>query len=200
MPPSILGRERDGDTDPQKKDYIIDRKNRLNAPGYIARAWAHYNTFRGAPFPRQMSQSEGNCTNQSPNQTPMRPGRCHSCARQRHPDTMYNITPPIKERLPSDAQKMVKNPRENKISKPSKSWPCTNQGLNYHSGCGPSAQPIGPSTQVRRAERDYPPPHVGPQQALVLQPQMSLWPPTPKATINPSFSFFCFGVSTDLRL
>ena len=43
---------------PQRKDYIINRQNRLNAPGYIARAWAHYNTFRGAPFPREMSQSE----------------------------------------------------------------------------------------------------------------------------------------------
>ena len=40
---------------PQRKDYIINRQNRLKAPGYIARAWAHYNTFRGAPFPRQMS-------------------------------------------------------------------------------------------------------------------------------------------------
>ena len=31
-----------------------------------------------------------------PNQTPMHPGRCHSCASQRHPDTMHNITPPHK--------------------------------------------------------------------------------------------------------
>ena len=37
---------------PQRKDYIISKQNRLNAPGYIARTWAHYNTFRGAPFPR----------------------------------------------------------------------------------------------------------------------------------------------------
>ena len=37
---------------PQRKDYIINKQNRLNAPGYIARTWAHYNTFRGAPFPR----------------------------------------------------------------------------------------------------------------------------------------------------
>ena len=28
---------------PQRKDYIINRQNRLNAPGYIARTWAHYN-------------------------------------------------------------------------------------------------------------------------------------------------------------
>ena len=49
--PSTLGRERREQTIPQIKDYIINKQNRLNAPGYIARAWAHYNTFRGAPFP-----------------------------------------------------------------------------------------------------------------------------------------------------
>ena len=81
---------------PQRKDCIIDKQNALNAPGYIVRVWAHYNTFRGAPFPHIMSQSEGICPNQSPNQTPMRPGQCHSCASQRHPDTMHNITPPHK--------------------------------------------------------------------------------------------------------
>ena len=43
---------------PHRKNYIINWQNRLNAPGYIARAWAHYNTFRGAPFPREMSQNE----------------------------------------------------------------------------------------------------------------------------------------------
>ena len=88
--PSTLGRERRERSIPQRKNYIINRQNRLNAPGYIARAWAHYNTFRGAPFPREMSQSEGSCTNQSPNHTPMRLGRCHSCTSQRHPDTMHN--------------------------------------------------------------------------------------------------------------
>ena len=44
-------------------------------------------------------------------------------------DTRIQCTtslPPIKERLPLDAQRMVKNPRENKISKPLKSWSCTN--------------------------------------------------------------------------
>ena len=40
--PVLLGRERDGDTNPQRKDYIIDKHNKLNAPGYIVRAWAHY--------------------------------------------------------------------------------------------------------------------------------------------------------------
>ena len=89
--PSTLGRERREQTIPQIKDYIIDRQNKLNAPSYIARAWAHYNTIRGAPFPREMSQSEGNCTNQSPNQTPMHPRQCQCCARQRHMDTMHNI-------------------------------------------------------------------------------------------------------------
>ena len=55
----VLWVERDADQQiPQRKYYIINRQNRLNAPGYIARAWAHYNTFRGAPFPRQMSQCE----------------------------------------------------------------------------------------------------------------------------------------------
>ena len=68
--PSTLGRERDGFP---KKRLHDQQQNRLNVPGYIAKAWAHYNTFRGAPFPREMSQSEGNCTNQSPNQTAMRP-------------------------------------------------------------------------------------------------------------------------------
>ena len=49
----VLWAERDTqEQNPQVKDYIISRQNRLNAPGYIARAWAHYNAFRGAPFPR----------------------------------------------------------------------------------------------------------------------------------------------------
>ena len=49
----VLWAERDANTKiPQRKDYIISKQNRLNAPGYIARMWAHYNTFRGAPFPR----------------------------------------------------------------------------------------------------------------------------------------------------
>ena len=107
--------------------------------------------------------------------------------------------PPIKERLPSDAQRMVKNPRENKIPKPLESWPGINQGLNYHSGCGPSAQPIGPSTQVWHAEHNYPP-HVGPQQALVLQPQTRLWPHTPKATIKSSSGSLCSGAGADPQL
>ena len=60
-----------------------------------------------------------NCTKPIPNQTPMHPRRCHSCASQRHPDTMHNIThPPIKERLPSDAQRMVKNPNKQKKLNP----------------------------------------------------------------------------------
>ena len=45
VPPSTLGRKRDGDTNPQRKDYIIEQQNALNAPGYIARAWAHYNNI-----------------------------------------------------------------------------------------------------------------------------------------------------------
>ena len=53
--------------------------------------------------------------------------------------------------------------------------------------------------QVWRAERNYPP-HVDPQQALVLQPQTCLWPHTPRATINPSSGFLCSGVGTDPRL
>ena len=78
------------DAVPQRKDYIIEQQNALNAPSYIAKVWAHYKTFRGAPFPHKMSQSEGICPNQSPNQTPMHPRQCHSCASQRHPDTMHN--------------------------------------------------------------------------------------------------------------
>ena len=85
----------EGDAVPQIKDYIIDKHNALNALGYIARVWAHYNTFRGAPFPHKISQSEGICSNQSPSQTPMRQGRCHSCASQRHPDTMHNSILPV---------------------------------------------------------------------------------------------------------
>ena len=90
----VLG-ERERDRFPKKRLHN-QQQNKLNVPGYIARAWAHYNTFRGAPLPQIMSQSEGNCTNQSPNQAPMRLGRCHSCASPRHPDTMHNITPPHK--------------------------------------------------------------------------------------------------------
>ena len=71
--------------------------------------------------------------------------------------------------------------------------------MNYHSGCSPSAQPIGPSTQVRHAERDYPR-HVGPQQALVLQLQTRPWPYTPRATITPSSGFLWSGVGIDPRL
>ena len=31
------------------------QQNALNVLGYIARVWAHYNTIRGASFPRVMS-------------------------------------------------------------------------------------------------------------------------------------------------
>ena len=89
--PLVLWVEREAVS--QSKDYIIDKHNALNALGYIARAWAHYNTFRRAPFPREMSQSASNCTNQSPNQIPMRPRRYHSCASQRYPYTMHNTWP-----------------------------------------------------------------------------------------------------------
>ena len=44
-PPSTLGIERSGDMNPQTKYYIINTQNALNAPGYIARAWAHYNNI-----------------------------------------------------------------------------------------------------------------------------------------------------------
>ena len=106
---------------------------------------------------------------------------------------------PIKEWLPLDAQRMVKNPKENKILKPLKSWPRTNQGIYYHSGCNSGAQPIGPSMQVRHAKHNYPL-HIGPQQALVCQPQTRLWPHTPRATINSSPGSLCSGAGADPQL
>ena len=71
--------------------------------------------------------------------------------------------------------------------------------MNYYSGCSPSAQPIGPSTQVWHAERDYPL-HLGPQQALVLQLQTRPWPYTPRATIISSSGFLWSGIGVDPRL
>ena len=41
-PPSTLGRERDGDNESPNKRLHNHKQNRLNAPGYTARAWAHY--------------------------------------------------------------------------------------------------------------------------------------------------------------
>ena len=74
--------------------------------------------------------------------------------------------------------------------------------MNYHSGCSPSAQPIGPSTyRCRRAERDYPP-HVGPQQALALQPQTcscGLIIPEPPSTLLLVPSIPSVGVDPRLR-
>ena len=32
---------------PQRKDYIIEQQNALNALGYITKVWAHYKTIRG---------------------------------------------------------------------------------------------------------------------------------------------------------
>ena len=51
--PSTLDRERDGDMNPQRKDYIIDTQNALNAPGYIARAWAHYKQHLEGPHSQE---------------------------------------------------------------------------------------------------------------------------------------------------
>ena len=47
----VLWEKRDGDTILQRKYYIIGKQNALNGPGYIARVWAYYNTFRGDPIP-----------------------------------------------------------------------------------------------------------------------------------------------------
>ena len=87
----VLWAERDANTKiPQRKDYIISKQNRLNAPGYIARTWTHYKQQRG-PIPTiNVTAVSVNCTKPIPNQTPMHLGRCHSCASQRHPDTMHN--------------------------------------------------------------------------------------------------------------
>ena len=85
-------------------------------------------------------------------------GRCHNCATQRHPDTMHNITAPHKGAAALGRTKNGKESEQKKLNPETmKELPPTNQGINYHSGCGPSAQPIRPSTQVRR---NYPP-HVG---------------------------------------
>ena len=53
--------------------------------------------------------------------------------------------------------------------------------------------------QVQCTERDYPT-HVGPQKALVLQPQTRLWPHTPRATINSPSGFLYSGVGIDPQL
>ena len=87
----VLWAERDANTKiPQKKDYIISKQNRLNAPGYIARAWAHYNVLEGPHSHEKCHRVSVNCTKPIPNQTPMHREYCHSCASQRHPDTMHN--------------------------------------------------------------------------------------------------------------
>ena len=68
--PVLWARERREQSIPQRKDYIIDRQEQTKCPWLHYQAWAHYNTFRGAPFPREMSQSEVLIVqNQSPNQT-----------------------------------------------------------------------------------------------------------------------------------
>ena len=186
--PSTLGRERRAATESPRKRLHDQQTEQTKCPWLHCQDVGPLQQLEGLHSHDKCHRVSVHCPKLIPNQTPMHLGRCHSCASQRHLDTMHN-TPPIKERLPSDAQRMVKNPnKKNEIPKPLKSWPRTNQGINYHSGCSPSAQPIGPSTQVRRAERDYPP-HIGPHQALVLQPQTRLWPHTPRATINPSSGF-----------
>ena len=53
-PSTWAERERDS----PKKRLHNQQHNGLNAPDYIARAWAHYNIFRGAPFQQIMPQSE----------------------------------------------------------------------------------------------------------------------------------------------
>ena len=99
---------------PQRKDYIINKQNRLNAPGYIARTWAHYNTLEGPHSHDKCHSSECKLYKPIPNQTPMHLGRCHSCASQRHPDTMHNITPPHKG---AAALRRTKNGKESQQKK-----------------------------------------------------------------------------------
>ena len=49
------------------------------------------NNDRGAPnSPQNCTQSSVECLENNPNHTPIRCERCHSCASQRHPDTMHN--------------------------------------------------------------------------------------------------------------
>ena len=145
----------------------------------------------GGPITMNNVQSKLTMFKPIPHHTPMRPKRCHNCANQQHPDTMHNITPPHKGAVVFRRTKNGKRIPQNESPKPSKGWPRTNQGIYCHSGCGPSAQPIGPSTQVRCTERNFFP-HVGPQQALVLYLQMVLWPHTPQSLHQLFFRFPLF--------
>ena len=70
---------------------------------------------------------------------------------------MHNINPPHKGAAALRRTKNGKRIPQNASPKPSKSWPYTNQGTDYHSGCGPNAQHIGPSTQVLAHQMRFPP-------------------------------------------
>ena len=91
--PSTLGRERHAVTESPSKRLHHQQTEQAKCP------WLHFQDVG------PLQQSEGpiptinvtavsvNCTKPIPNQTPMHLGRCHSCASQRHPDTMHNSCP-----------------------------------------------------------------------------------------------------------
>ena len=90
-----------------KKRLHDQPQNRTNTPGYIARTWAHYTIMIEGPPMSTILYRVGKCTQTNPNQTPTRPELCHNCASRWHLDLMHNITPPIKERLSSNVERMV---------------------------------------------------------------------------------------------
>ena len=172
---------------PQNEKIILSQQDQLNILGYIAMGWAHYNTIIEGPIVHNNVQSECNIQN-NPNRSRIRLEHYHSCANQRHPDIMHNIIPPHKGATILRCTKNGKRIPQNKTLKLWKSRPHTNQGIYYHSGCGPNAQPIGPSMRVQHTECDF---HlsVGPQQALILQPHTHTWPHTPQSHHQIFFQF-----------
>ena len=86
-----FGQRRSRQTRIPKEKITLSQQIALNTPGCLSKPWAHYNTTLEAPISVNNVQSEFNTFQTIPDRTPMRLELCHSCARQRHLDTMHNM-------------------------------------------------------------------------------------------------------------
>ena len=94
--PSTLGRERHAATISPKKRLHHQQTEQTKCPWLHCQDVGPLQTSEGPHSHDKCHSNECKLYKPIPNQTPMHLGRCHSCASQRHPETMHNITPPHK--------------------------------------------------------------------------------------------------------
>ena len=88
--PNTLGRERREHKDSPKKRLHHQQTEQTKCPWLHCQDVGPLQQSEGPHSHDKCHSSECKLSKPIPNQTPMHLGRCHSCASQRHPDTMHN--------------------------------------------------------------------------------------------------------------